>query len=142
MPDDIEEPRILELNLTSGAAVTLAVSGNVGQNLYTYVDNKIVPEFEKLSSVSEVSVSGGQKSYVSVQLDPEKMKQYHLSMPAVAQIVGAADFTIPAGDIDVGRQKLNVSVGNDYDNTDSLKKIAIPPGQWRYHSFIGYCRCI
>ena len=126
MPDDIEEPRILELNLTSGAAVTLAVSGNVGQNLYTYVDNKIVPEFEKLSSVSEVSVSGGQKSYVSVQLDPEKLKQYHLSMPAVAQIVGSADFTIPAGDIDVGRQKLNVSVGNDYDNTDSLKKIAIP----------------
>ncbi|MDW2798538.1 efflux RND transporter permease subunit [Clostridium boliviensis] len=126
MPKNIEEPRILELNLTSGAAVTLAVSGNVGQNLYTYVDNKIVPEFEKLSSVSEVSVSGGQKSYVSVQLDPEKMKQYHLNMQTVAQIVGAADFTIPAGDIDVGRQKLNVSAGNDYDNTDSLKKIAIP----------------
>lgn len=126
MPENIEEPRILELNLTSGAAVTLAVSGNVGQNLYTYVDNKIVPEFEKLSSVSEVSVSGGQKSYVSVQLDQEKMKQYHLNMQTVAQIVGAADFTIPAGDIDVGRQKLNVSVGNDYDNTDSLKEIAIP----------------
>lgn len=126
MPEDIEEPIILELNLTSGAAVTLAVSGNVGQNLYTYVDNKIVPEFEKLSSVSEVSVSGGQKSYVSVQLDPEKMNQYHLNMQTVAQIVGAADFTIPAGNIDVGRQKLNVSVGNDYDNTDSLKEIAIP----------------
>lgn len=126
MPDDIEEPNILELNLTSEAAVTLAVSGDVGQNLYTYVDNKIVPEFEKLSSVSEVSVSGGQESYVRVQLDPEKMKQYHLDMPAVAQVVGAADFTIPAGDIDVGRQNLNVSVGNDYDNTESLKKAAIP----------------
>lgn len=126
MPDDIEEPKILELNLTSEAAVTLAVSGNVGQNLYTYVNNKVVPEFEKLSSVSEVSIAGGQESYVSVQLDPEKLKQYHLNMPAVAKIVGAADFTIPAGDIDVGRQNLNVSVGNDYDNTESLKKIAVP----------------
>jgi len=126
MPKAIEEPRILELNLTSGAAVTLTVSGNVGQNLYTYVDNKIVPELEKLSSVSEVSASGGQKSYVSIQLDPDKLKQYHLSMQAVAQIVGAADFTIPAGDIDVGRQNLNVSVGNDYDNTDRIKEIAIP----------------
>ena len=126
MPDDIEEPKILELNLTSEAAVTLAVSGNVGQNLYTYVNNKIVPEFEKLGSVSEVSISGGQKSYVSVQLDSEKMKQYHLNMQTIAQIVGAADFTIPAGNIDVGKQNLNVSVGNDYDNTESLKKIAIP----------------
>lgn len=126
MPDDIEEPNIMELNLTSEAAVTLAVSGNVDGNLYTYVDNKIVPEFEKLSSVGEVSCSGGQTSYVRVELIPEKMEQYHLSMSAVGQLVGAADFTIPAGDIDVGRQNLDVSVGNDYDDMESLKKIAIP----------------
>ena len=126
LPDDIEEPNILELNLDSAPIVTLAVSGDVGENLYTYVDNKIVPEFEKLSSVSEVSCSGGQKSYVRVELDPEKMQQYHLNMSAVAQIVGAADFTIPAGDIDVGKENLAVSVGNDYDDTERLKEVAIP----------------
>ena len=94
MPDDIEEPNIMELDMNSQPVVTLAVSGAVDGNLYTYVD--------------------------------EKLEQYHLSISTVAQLVGAADFTIPAGDINVGKQKLDVSVGNDYESTESLKNVAIP----------------
>ena len=126
MPDDIEEPNIIEMDMNAQPVVTLAVSGQVDENLYTYVDNNIVPQFEKLGSVGEVSLSGGQSSYIRVELIPEKLEQYHLSMAAVAQLVGAADFTIPAGDVSVGRQDLDVSVGNDYDSAESLKSIAIP----------------
>ena len=126
MPDDIEEPNIMELDMNSQPVVTLAVSGAVDGNLYTYVDEKLVPEFEKLSSVGEVSISGGQKEYARIELIPEKLEQYHLSISTVAQLVGAADFTIPAGDINVGKQKLDVSVGNDYESTESLKNVAIP----------------
>lgn len=126
MPDDIEEPNIIEMDMNAQPVVTLAVSGQVDENLYTYVDNNIVPQFEKLSSVGEVSLSGGQSSYIRVELIPEKLEQYHLSMSAVAQLVGAADFTIPAGDVSVGRQDLDVSVGNDYDDAESLKSIALP----------------
>lgn len=50
MPDDIEEPNILEMDMNAQPVVTLAVSGQVDENLYTYVDNNIVPQFEKLSS--------------------------------------------------------------------------------------------
>ena len=126
MPKNIEEPNILEMDMKSEPVITLAVSGQVDENLHTYVDNKIVPQFEKLGSVGEVSLSGGQSGYIRVELIPEKMEQYHLTMEQVAQLVGAADFTIPAGDIDVGRQKLDVSVGNDYDDAESLKSMAIP----------------
>ena len=126
MPDHIEEPNILEMDMKSEPVITLAVSGHVDENLRTYVDNKIVPQFEKLSSVGEVSMSGGQSGYIRVELIPEKVEQYRLSMQAVAQLVGAANFTIPAGDVSVGRQDLDVSVGNDYDNAESLKSIAIP----------------
>ena len=76
MPDDIEEPNILEMDMNAQPVVTLAVSGQVDENLYTYVDNNIVPQFEKLGSVGEVSLSGGQESYIRVELIPEKMAQY------------------------------------------------------------------
>ena len=97
LPDDANDPNIMELDINSMATVTLAVSGDADQNLYTYVDDKIVPEFEKLSSVGEVSIAGGQDSYTRVELIPEKLAQYHLNMNTVAQLVGAADFTIPGG---------------------------------------------
>ena len=127
MPEDAEEPSIIEMDINAAPVITLAVSGeSMGSDLYTYVDNKIVPEIEKLSSVGEVSLAGGQSSYVRVELMAEKLEQYHLSMSQVAQIVGAADFTVPAGDVNVGSQNLDVSVANDYDSVDSLNDIAIP----------------
>ncbi len=126
LPDDANDPNIMELDINSMATVTLAVSGDADQNLYTYVDDKIVPEFEKLSSVGEVSIAGGQDSYTRVELIPEKLAQYHLNMNTVAQLVGAADFTIPAGDVRVGKQDLDVSVGNEFKSTESLKNVVLP----------------
>ena len=126
LPDDAEEPTIMELDINSAPVITLAVSGETDENLYTYVENRIVPEFEKLSSVGEVSLSGGQESYVRVELDPQMLDQYNLSMEQVAQIVGAADFTIPVGSVDVGEQELSASADNSYEDMDSLKTVPIP----------------
>ena len=126
MPDDADEPIILELDLNSQPSITLSVNGTTDENMYTYVDNHIVPRLEKLSSVGEVSIAGGQKSYIRVELIPEKLEQYHLNMSAVAQLVGAADYTIPAGEIDVGSKKSKVSIGNDFDSTERLKEITLP----------------
>lgn len=126
MPEDVEDPNILEMDMNASPVMTLAVGGQVDGNLYTYVENNVQPELEKLSSVGEVSLAGGQKEYVSVCLDPEKMAQYNLSLSTIGQLVGAADFAIPAGDVNVGKQELNVSAGNDYDDVESLNNVAIP----------------
>lgn len=126
LPSGIEEPNIIEMDMNAQSAITLAVSGNVQGNLHTFVDKKLVPEFQKLGAVGEVSLAGGQKQYTRIELKSERLEQYHLSMDDVARIVGAADFTIPVGEIDVGRRKLKVSAGNEYNSVERLKAVAIP----------------
>ena len=126
LPDDIEEPLIMELDMNASPVITMAVSGETDGNLYTYVDNHIIPRLEKLSSVGEVSISGGQKDYIRVELIAEKLEQYHLNMNTVAQLVEAADYTVPAGKIEVGNKKSDVSVSNDYSSTEKLKYITLP----------------
>ncbi|WP_101877044.1 efflux RND transporter permease subunit [Lachnoclostridium edouardi] len=126
LPEDADESNIVEMDMNAQAVITMAVSGGTEGNLYNYVNNEIVPELEKLSSVGDISLAGGQESYVRIELLPEQMSQYRLDMSTVAQIVGAADFAIPAGKTKVGDESLSVSVGNDYDDIESLKSIAIP----------------
>mgnify|MGYP000458886412 CR=1 FL=1 len=65
------------------------------------------------------------KAIVRVELDAQKLEQYHLTMEQIAQIVGAADFTIPAGSVTVGTQDLSVSADNSYEDTDALKTVPI-----------------
>ena len=128
LPDDCEAPSVVELNLDDMASVYLSVNHKTEPNLYNYVDNTIVPEFEKISTVTDVDVSGGQEEYIKVELIPEKLKQYHLDLNSIATSIGSADFTYPAGDTIVGGQKLSVSAGTEYDSAELLKQIPISLG--------------
>ena len=128
LPDDAQTPVIMEMNINDMASITLAVNNDTQGNLYNYVNDTIVPEFEKLSSVASVDISGGQKEYIRIELIPEKLTQYRLSMNAVASAVSSADFSFPIGDTEVGKQILSVTAGVDYSTAESLKSIPITLG--------------
>lgn len=128
LPDGAEAPMLMEFNINDQATMQLVVNNDAEDNLYNYVSDKIVPEFEKISSVASVDISGGRKEYVKVEVIPEKMSQYHLDMSAIANVVASADFTYPAGSTTVGNQKLSVTSGVEYPDMESLKKIPITIG--------------
>ncbi len=127
-PEDAQDPQIIEMDINDTASMYLAVNNDSKENLYNYVKDTLVPEFEKLSSVASVDVSGGRSGYVRVELIPEKLNQYHLSMSSIAQAIGSADFTFPVGDTSVGSQTLSVTAGVSYDTMESLKNIPITAG--------------
>lgn len=128
LPDDCESPMVVEMNIDDMATVYLAVNHKTESNLYNYVDEKVVPELEKITTVTEVSVSGGQEEYIKIDLIPEKLEQYHLNMSSISSAISSANFTYPAGDTIVGGQKLDVSAESEYDTLELLKKIPISLG--------------
>lgn len=125
LPEDAMAPIIMEFDVNSTPSMMMAVNNSGVNNLYNYVNDTIVPELEKIPSVASVDLSGGQEEYVKIQLIPEKLAQYHLSINSVATAVSGASFSIPAGSTEVGSQELNVSAGVTYDTVDSLKEIPI-----------------
>ena len=52
MPDDVDSPSIFEFNMNDMPSITLSVNDPSADNLYNYVSDEIVPEFEKISSVA------------------------------------------------------------------------------------------
>lgn len=125
LPEDAMAPIIMEFDVNSTPSMMMAVNNSGVNNLYNYVNDIVVPELEKIPSVASVDLSGGQEEYVRIQLIPEKLAQYHLSINSVATAVSGASFSIPAGSTEVGSQNLNVSAGVTYDTVDSLKEIPI-----------------
>ena len=128
LPDDVQEPTIIEMNINDVASITLAINNDTQSNLYNYVNDTIVPYFVNLYSVSSVDISGGHNEYVKIELIPEKLTQYHLNMSAISNAISSADFSFPVGDTQVGKQSLSVSAGVSYDTMESLKTIPITLG--------------
>ena len=53
LPDDCNSPVIMELNIDEMDTVSLVINNKAESNLYNYVNNKIVPEFEKITTVTD-----------------------------------------------------------------------------------------
>lgn len=128
LPEDVETPTIMEFNINDQATMYLAVNNDKADNLYNYVDEKVVPELEKISSVASVDISGGREEYIRVEVIPEKLKQYHLSMNSLVTAVASANLAYPAGSTKVGSQSLSVTTGVEFEDMESLKRIPITMG--------------
>ena len=63
-----------------------------------------------------------------MEVIPERLKQYHLSISQVATAVASADLAYPAGSTEVGSQSLSVTTGVDFKDMESLKRIPINLG--------------
>lgn len=125
LPDDAGTPTIIEINSNSGSDMTLAVDNQTKENMYSYVNNNIVPEFEKLVNVAEVSISGGGAEYIRVELVEEKMNQYGVTIASIADDIDKATLSYPAGTANVGSQELSVSTQMKYDELELLQEIPL-----------------
>ena len=128
LPEDAEDPSYVEFDINAQPGMVLAVSDKTKGNLHNYVQNRIEPELEKLSSVASISLSGGQAEYVRVELSEEKLAQYHLTMENIIQMIKASDFTYPAGKTNYGKQNLSLSVSQDYSTIEKLKNLPLTTG--------------
>ncbi|MBR5485045.1 MAG: efflux RND transporter permease subunit [Oscillospiraceae bacterium] len=125
LPDGADDPVIMEMSMDNSTIMSLSIRSQGGDNLYTYVEDTIVPELERVSGVSEVSMRGGARDYIKVELHEEEMVQYGVTMNDVANAISSADFNITAGNIHRGNTEITLQGGVSYDTYESLATIPI-----------------
>ena len=125
LPDDAQDPMIIEMNMDSMPSISYSVSTTDGTDALAFVKQDVVPELETLSTVAQVTVSGGQEQHIKVELNRDEMSQYGLDMNSIAQYMKASDFTIPLGSVDQGTQSISVISTADTDTVQAIRKIPL-----------------
>ena len=128
LPDDVE-PTIMQMNSNARAGLMMSVSHPEKENLYDYVDQNIIPELEKLSSVAQVDSMGGSSEYIRVELQADRMEQYQVTMSDIVSAMNAADLSYPSGDAVAGNQELSVTTMAESDNLDDLLRVPVTTKQ-------------
>lgn len=124
LPDDVE-PTVMEMNNNAQASMMLTVANPSQENLYDYVDQKIVPELEKLSTMAEVSTMGGSSEYIKIELMSDMMDQYNVTISDIKSAMSAANLSYPSGSAESGNLDLSVSTLTEHDTLDELLEMPI-----------------
>ncbi|SDE56590.1 efflux RND transporter permease subunit [Riemerella columbipharyngis] len=100
LPDGAKEPSLSKFSLSDLPILNMGVTANLPEKeLYDLIDQKIQPEFSRIPGVAQVNIVGGQEREIKVNLDPNKLEGYGLTIPQVLQIISASNLDFPTGNL-------------------------------------------
>lgn len=103
LPDDLPAPPVYrKVNPADTPILTLAFSSNTLSlpQIYDMVDTRLAQKLSQVSGVGMVSLAGGQRPAIRVQMNPNALAAYNLSSNDVQQAIDAANVNQPKGSFD------------------------------------------
>ncbi|NLK21976.1 MAG: efflux RND transporter permease subunit [Epulopiscium sp.] len=126
LPEDSEEPIILELDPNMMPIVEIGISGNEDLvALKQIVDDKIIGRIERIEGVASINVSGGKEKEIRVTLLPDKLKGYNITPSTVAQSIAMENLNLPAGEIKQGLSSLTLRSIGEFNNIEEIRELPI-----------------
>ncbi len=90
-----------------------------------YADSVLAQKFSQVSGVGLVSIGGGQKPAVRVQVDPVALAGSSLSVEDIRNAIAAANVNQPKGNLDGPRQDWAIATNDQLDKAESFKPLII-----------------
>jgi len=122
--------KLRDINDVPQVAVTL-YSENYGDYDLRRMAQPIADQLAQIPDAAEVDIIGGRPRTLRVILDSQKMAAHMTSPPQIAQVVQAANWSMPAGKFQVNDQELLVDAGTFLQNAREVGNLVVGTFQGR-----------
>jgi HAE1 family hydrophobic/amphiphilic exporter-1 len=133
LPDDCEPPVIQELDPSASPIMTVIMKSDK-RNLKKQKEAAeyiIKPRLEQLDGISRVEIRGGDEEEISVEIDPEKIKNIGVNLSQVATAIEGANFFQPGGTVKKDKLRYTLKIEGEVDSPEEIEEIAITNLQGR-----------
>ncbi len=126
LPDGVE-PAVTPFDFNQSPVVIAAVSSSSASltELGLIASEEILPELEAIPGVADAEITGGLSEQVEITLDPAALATTGIGPQQVQAALGAANVTVPAGQLETGDAALPVTVRADVETVASLDDLVV-----------------
>ncbi len=130
LPDDAQEPLVLALNPSMMPIMMMSMNAkNLSPAaLRTLGDDKVTPLLERVKGVASVSVEGGLKRRINVNMNPVLMASHGLSPSGIATAIQSSAGLVAAGNIRTDVKEYNLRIYSEYRSVDQIRNLIVKPG--------------
>lgn len=109
LPKDIDEPKVLKMDIASQPVMTIALKGPISpKEMRILADDVITDRISKVGGVASVNVLGGEEREISVAVDKARLDAYGIGIDRVVNTIKGANLNVPAGSIKEGARDYSV----------------------------------
>jgi multidrug efflux pump len=128
LPADLPAPPIY--SKTNPADAPVLTLGITSKNLplaqvENYIDTRLAPKISQLNGVGLVSISGGQKPAVRIQVNPAQLQSYGIDLEAVRTALAAASVNQAKGNFDGPRQDWQIDSNDQLVTSADYKNVVV-----------------
>ena len=125
LPDDAEEPRVVEINIAEFPILFVNISGKYSLVKLKEIAEDVKDQIETFPEVLEVDLSGGLEREVQVNVDLAKVKYYNISLQDVIDAARNENTTIPGGTVDVENMKFLARVPGEFNDPEEVLGVVV-----------------
>ncbi len=129
LPDDIDRPTIMRISTSMIPTLVYAVTADQSYSgLYKILDDKVVMNLNRVDGVASAYVSGIAERVVYVDLDPNKLDAYNLTLSQIGNAILAENKDVSSGNVKVGIEDYSLRVEGEFNESDEIKNVSLSLG--------------
>jgi multidrug efflux pump len=128
LPANLPAPPIYsKTNPADAPVLTLGITSKTLplSQVENYVDTRLAPKISQLNGVGLVSISGGQKPAVRIQVNPPQLQNYGIDLEAVRTALVAASVNQAKGNFDGPRQNYQLDANDQLITSSDYKDVVV-----------------
>src|SRR5687767_12065967 len=126
LPEDAEPPIIFKFDSNSQPIMQVGIEGDFDPvTLREIAQNELAPRFERVDGVAAVTVNGGLRRQILVELSKEKVTALNLSVNQVVQMLRQENQNTPLGEIYQGDATFLLRSQGQFQSIEDIKNVVV-----------------
>jgi HAE1 family hydrophobic/amphiphilic exporter-1 len=126
LPEDADPPTIFKFDANSQPIVGIGVEGDFDRvTLREMAEVDLVPRLERVEGVASVTVDGGLRRQIRVELSREKITALDLPVDRIIQTIRTENQNVPLGEVNEGDTTFLLRSSSQFDSIDAIKNLIV-----------------
>lgn len=127
LPANCDEPMVMKLDMTMmpSAMMSISYEGYDLIQVKKFVEDNLQNRLEAVDGVASLSIAGARDRIIEVEVNPEKMYGYNISVSSVASAIAAQNTNMPAGSTEGMNKNLSVRAMGKFSSVKDIENVPV-----------------
>ena len=122
----LDNPTVEELDISSGfPMLTIVVGGAISETQMRDIAENLKDEILDIKNIASVQIAGLREREIWVEVDPDRLKAYHIPIASIITALSASNLNLPAGTMELGSTEFMVRTMGEFANPDTIGETII-----------------
>ncbi|GHC18671.1 efflux RND transporter permease subunit [Aidingimonas halophila] len=125
LPDEAEDPRVIEVNVSEFPVLTIGLSGQLEQSQLQRIARDLQEEIEGIPEVLEAEIGGEREELLEIIVDPMVLDSYGVDFESLFNRVSRNNRLVAAGSLDTGAGRQALKVPGVIENLNDVMAMPV-----------------